>query len=103
MDVRIMVRKTMLLPELLVLVALAIAPHVAGPAIFPIPQSVVWLLPRPQFQEPAGKRLRVRRLVTAPWPQCRSVDQDLEESIRLCTETIQLAQACDQPPSSRSP
>jgi signal transduction histidine kinase/tetratricopeptide (TPR) repeat protein len=95
MDVRIMVRKAMLLPELLVLVALIFAQHVAWAGDFPYSNEVV--IARPQFYEPPEKDYGFEDWSRLLGRNASQLDQDLEESIRLCTETIQLAQACDQP------
>ena len=96
MDVRIMVRKTMLLPELLVLVALIPQPSVWA-SDFRYSDSADVVVVSSQVQESPEKDYGFEDWSRLLGRNAAQLDQDLEESIRLCTETIQLAQACDQP------
>jgi signal transduction histidine kinase len=97
MDVRIMVRETMLIPELLVLVALLLGP---GRVFAEEPQSSDTsglVMVSSQLEETAEQGFGLEDWSRLLSRNAALLDQDLEESIRLCTETIQLAQACDQP------
>lgn len=91
-----MVRKTMLWPGLLVFIALIIVPP---PGLAQEPQNVA-----PLDTIVAGSRVLVtpeKEYGFEDWTRllernAAQLDQDLEECIRLCTETISLAQDCDQ-------
>jgi signal transduction histidine kinase len=97
MDVRIMIRKTMLLPELLVLVALMIPQHCVWASDFRYSDSADLVVASSQVQQSPEKDYGFEDWSRLLGRNAAQLDQDLEESIRLCTETIQLAQACDQP------
>ncbi len=92
-----MVRKTMLLPVTLVMMALPLAPAGVWAQSFQYSNSTNIVvagskakkLPEKEFGFEDWARLLDRNAAL--------LDQDLEECIRLCTETIQLAQDCNQP------
>lgn len=92
-----MVRKTMLLPELLVLVALMIPQRSVWASDFRYSDSSDVIVASSQVQESPKKDYGLEDWSRLLGRNAVQLDQDLEESIRLCTETIQLAQACDQP------
>ncbi len=92
-----MVRKTMLLPELLVLVALLIPQHSVWASDFRYSDSADVVVASSQVQQSPEKDYGFEDWSRLLGRNAAQLDQDLEETIRLCTETIQLAQACDQP------
>ena len=87
----------MLLPELLVLVALLLIPGpvVAGEAQSSDSSGII--VSSSPFRGTAAQDYGVEDWSRLLGRNAALLDQDLEESIRRCTETIQLAQACDQP------
>ena len=97
MDVRTMVRKAMLLPELLVLIALLLVPGRVVAEEAQSSDSSDLVVVSSQLERTAEQDYGVEDWSRLLDRNAAQLDQDLEESIRLCTETIQLAQACDQP------
>ena len=92
-----MVRKTMLLPELLVMMALAIAAGRVWASDIRYSESTDLIVASSQAQELPEKEYGFEDWAGLLGRNVALLDQDLEECIRQCTETIQLAQDCNQP------
>ena len=92
-----MVRKTMLLPELLVIMALAIAPAQIWASDFRYSDSVNFVVASSPVQESPEKEYGFEDWARLLGHSAALLDQDFEECITQCTETIRLAQDCNQP------
>lgn len=92
-----MVRRTMLLPERLVIVALLIASGRVGASENPYADSVDLVVAVSQAKESPEKEYGFEDWSRLLGRHVALLDHDLEECIRQCTETIQQAQNCHQP------
>ena len=92
-----MVRKSMLLPELLVIMALAIAPAQIWASDFRYSDSVNFVVASSPVQESPEKEYGFEDWARLLGHSAALLDQDFEECITQCTETIRLAQDCNQP------
>lgn len=92
-----MVRKSMLLPVALVMMALLIAPSCGWGQALQSSAPTDLVVAGSKVVESSEKEFALEDWARLLGRNAAMLDQDLEECIKLCTETIRVAQDCNQP------